>query len=94
MDKFIDSGIADFGLRFAEEKDIPLILRFIKELAEYEELLHEVVATEEVLRESLFRRKAAEVIIAEYEGEPVGFALFFHNPWMNGLSSGCTIKPS
>ena len=55
-------------MRFAEEKDIPLILRFIKELAEYEELLHEVVATEEVLRESLFRRKAAEVIIAEYEG--------------------------
>lgn len=79
MDKFIDTGIANFGLRFAEEKDIPLILRFIKELAEYEELLHEVVATEEVLRESLFRRKAAEVIIAEYEGEPVGFALFFHN---------------
>ena len=44
MDKFIDTGIANFGLRFAEEKDIPLILRFIKELAEYEELLHEVVA--------------------------------------------------
>ena len=54
-------------------------LRFIKELADYEKLLHEVVATEEILRESLFERRAAEVVIAEYQGEPVGFALFFHN---------------
>lgn len=56
-----------------------LVLSFIKELAEYEKMLHEVVATEKLLKESLFDRKAAEVIIGEYEDKPVGFALFFHN---------------
>ncbi|MFA5575687.1 MAG: GNAT family N-acetyltransferase [Tissierellaceae bacterium] len=69
----------DFTIRFADESDLGLILDFIKELADYEKLLHEVVATEEILRESLFVRKAAEVIIGEYKGEAVGFALFFHN---------------
>lgn len=68
-----------FQIRFATEKDVPLILEFIKDLAEYEELLHEVVATEEILRESLFTKQQAEVIIGEENGEPVGFALFFHN---------------
>ncbi|AEF16460.1 MULTISPECIES: GNAT family N-acetyltransferase [Thermoanaerobacterium] len=68
-----------FKIRFAVENDVTLILNFIRELAEYEKLLSEVVATEELLRESLFERKVAEVIIGEYDGEPVGFALFFHN---------------
>lgn len=68
-----------FELRFAEEKDVSLILGFIKELAEYEKMRDDVVATEEDLRESLFERKVAEVIIAEYNNKPVGFALFFHN---------------
>jgi GNAT superfamily N-acetyltransferase len=67
-------------IRPAAEPDVPLILRFIRELAEYERLLHEVVATEERLRETLFgARPAAEVVIAEEAGAPVGFALFFHN---------------
>jgi GNAT superfamily N-acetyltransferase len=68
-------------IRPAAEADVPLILRFIRELAEYERLLHEVVATEAKLRETLFgARPAAEVVIAEDEdGEPLGFALFFHN---------------
>ncbi|HKL42343.1 MAG TPA: GNAT family N-acetyltransferase [Clostridia bacterium] len=69
----------EFKIRFATEKDVPLILEFIKNLAEYEELLHEVVATEEVLEESIFVKNQAEVIIGEEKGEPVGFALFFHN---------------
>lgn len=69
----------DFKIRFAVKEDVPLILKFIKELANYEKLLDEVVATEEILFDSLFKRKAAEVIIGEYKGEPVGFALFFHN---------------
>ena len=68
-----------FTIRFATEKDVKLILEFIKELADYEKLLHEVVATEEILMESLFVRKAAEVVIAEYDEKPIGFALFFHN---------------
>ena len=67
-------------LRFATETDTGLILEFIKGLAEYERLAHEVVADEESLRNTLFRgRKVAEVVIADYHEEPAGFALFFHN---------------
>jgi len=67
-------------LRTATEKDVPLILAFITELAEYERLRHEVVVTEKRLRETLFgERRFAEVVLAELGGEPVGFALFFHN---------------
>ena len=66
-------------IRYATEKDTRLILNFIKELAEYEKMLNEVVATEELLKEWLFEKKSAEVIFA-LEGEvEVGFALFFHN---------------
>lgn len=79
MTQIISTKYENFNIRFAVESDVKLILDFIKELADYEKLLHEVVATEEILRESLFERKAAEVIIAEYKGEPIGFALFFHN---------------
>jgi len=65
--------------RFAEEKDTALILQFIRELAQYEQLSQEVVATEELLQHWIFEEKKAEVIFA-LEGETeVGFALFFHN---------------
>lgn len=67
-------------LRFAEEKDIPTILNFIKALAEYEKLSHEVAATEEKLKKTLFGiNRFAEVVIADYENQPAGFMLFFHN---------------
>ena len=67
-------------IRFANPTDTPLILRFIKELAEYEKLAHEVVATKELLDETLFGEQSnAEVIIAEKDDNPVGFTLFFHN---------------
>ena len=67
-------------IKQATVDDVPLILQFIKELADYEGLLNEVVATEEVLRETLFgERKVAEVVIGYYENQSVGFALFFHN---------------
>lgn len=70
----------DITLRFANENDTSTILNFIKELAEYERLSHEVSATEEQLGRTLFNgKKFAEVIIAEYINEPAGFALFFHN---------------
>lgn len=69
----------EFKIRIAKEEDISLILKLIKELADYEKLLSEVVATEEILRESLFKRNMAEVIIGELNGKPIGFALFFHN---------------
>ena len=64
----------------ATSNDLPLILALIKELAEYERLAHEVVATEEVLSETLFgERPYAEVVLAYYDGEPVGYALYFHS---------------
>jgi len=67
-------------IRRAEEHEVPLVLQFVRELAEYEHLLHEVVATEQGLREHLFGpRPYAKVVFACVEGEPVGFALFFHN---------------
>ena len=69
----------DITYRFARPEDTARILAFIKELAAYERLLDEVVATEDLLREWLFVKKTAEVIFAEHRGEPIGFALFFHN---------------
>ncbi len=65
--------------RFAQENDVSTILYFIKELAAYEKMSDEVVATEELLREWIFEKKKAEVIFAVEEGREVGFALFFHN---------------
>jgi len=65
--------------RYAEESDIPQILDFIKGLAAYENMLDDVVATEELLREWIFEKKKAEVILAFESDEAVGFALFFHN---------------
>ncbi|MDR1129062.1 MAG: GNAT family N-acetyltransferase [Treponema sp.] len=66
-------------LRDVEEQDIPLILEFIRALAEYERLLDQVSATEDGLAKSLFQDRAAEVLICEYREKPAGFALFFHN---------------
>ena len=71
--------IPKFSIRVATEKDIPLVLRFIKALAEYEKLPHEVTATEDILRHNLFERKTAEVLLAFEGDEAVGFAVFFHN---------------
>ena len=65
--------------RFAEENDTALIFQFIKDLAEYENMLDDVVATEELLREWIFQKNMAEVIFAVEDGTEVGFALFFHN---------------
>ena len=67
------------NFRYANEKDARLILEFIRELAKYENMLDEVVATEELLREWIFEKKKAEVIFALEDEKEVGFALFFHN---------------
>lgn len=69
----------ELDIRFAAEDDCATILHFIKELASYENMLDEVVATEELLREWLFEKKKAEVLIASVDGKDIGFALFFHN---------------
>lgn len=63
----------------AQPEDTALILHFIRELAVYEKMEDQVVATEELLTEWLFEKQKAEVVIAEAEGKSVGFALFFHN---------------
>ncbi len=74
------TGIPGFEIRSTTEADAPLILTLIKELAEYERLSDEVVATEESLIESLFgERPSAEVVIGELDGAPIGYALYFHN---------------
>jgi GNAT superfamily N-acetyltransferase len=73
------TNLKDFTIRFAEIEDVPLILEFIKELAEYEHMSEDVVATEEILTETIFHHKKAEVLIGEYQQKPVAFALFFHN---------------
>ena len=72
--------MTELEIRPATERDVPLILSLIRELAEYERLSHEIVATEEILRDSLFgERPAAEVLLGYVGDDPAGFALFFHS---------------
>jgi len=76
----MDATIDRLRITRATERDVPLILRLIKALAEYERMSGDVVATEEGLRETLFGpRPAAEVVVGYAGEEPAGFALFFHN---------------
>ena len=69
----------NFIIRAAERKDVPVILQFIKKLAEYEKMSDAVVADEATLEEWIFDREKAEVIFAVENGREIGFALFFHN---------------
>jgi GNAT superfamily N-acetyltransferase len=66
-------------LRFAEEKDVGIILELIRGIAEHVGMPDRVVATEDGLRKTIFRDKRAEVVIAEYEGVPAGYGLFCYN---------------
>ena len=67
-------------LRFATPEDVATILRFVRELAEFEREADKVVATEALLHEAMFgERPVAEAVMAERDGEPLGMALFFHN---------------
>lgn len=70
---------AEVQFRYAEREDIPLILHFIKALADYEKMSDEVVADEATLAEWIFDRQKAEVLFPLECGKEVGFALFFHN---------------
>jgi GNAT superfamily N-acetyltransferase len=69
----------DLVIRFSVVDDIPTILAFIRELAEFEKLSDDVIADEASLKATLFVRPAAEVLIAEVGRQPVGFALFFES---------------
>jgi GNAT superfamily N-acetyltransferase len=76
----ISTRIDGLELRLATEADVPTILSFIQQLADYEKLSDQVVATEQKLRDTLFADSPyAEVVLANYQGKDVGFALFFHN---------------
>jgi len=75
-----ESSIEGFRIRHAEKSDTALILDFIRKLADYERLSHEVSATEEALEAHLFGdEKVAEVVIGSFNDTPVGFALYFYN---------------
>lgn len=76
---YFSTDVENLKIREAIIEDIPLILSFIKETAEYEKMAHTVTATEQSLRESIFEKNRAEVIIAELDGKPVGYALYFYN---------------
>jgi GNAT superfamily N-acetyltransferase len=78
--KIVETKIKGFEIRHAERKDVPLITALIRDLAEYEKMLDEMVATEELLEKHLFgKKKLVEVVLGYYNDLPVGFALFFHN---------------
>lgn len=80
MEEKTKTAIEGFLIRRAKIADVNLILELIRELAEYEKLLDQVKVTSEQLQLTLFsERPAAEILIAEYQGHAVGFALFFHN---------------
>lgn len=69
----------ELSFRFADINDCGLILNFIRELATYENMLDEVIATEDLLKEWIFEKKKAEVLFALEDNKEIGFALFFHN---------------
>ena len=71
--------VAGCLIREAAAKDVELVLSFIKRLAQYEKMEDEVTATLETLYDSLFVKKAAKAVIAELQGMPVGFAVYFYN---------------
>lgn len=68
-----------FTIRRAQQSDVPVLRNMILELAEYEKLTDQVTATEENLTEWIFQREKAEVLMAEENGVPVGYAIYFHN---------------
>lgn len=80
MSEIYPTSIPGCQLRFAAEDDLPSLMKFVKELAEYVELLDEVEVSEQEMRKNLFGPKPhAEVVLAMYNKKPVGFALFFHS---------------
>lgn len=82
--KLVETNISDFKIRFAEKEDAALIVKYIRDLASYENELDEVTNTPETLEKYMFEQGGAESLIGEYRGAPVGFA-FFHNSFSTFL---------
>ncbi|WP_312093723.1 GNAT family N-acetyltransferase [Aminipila sp.] len=80
----IKTNLPDFTIRFAEKKDAPLIVKYIKDLASYENELEDVFVTSELLEKNMFDENGAECLIGEFQETPVGFA-FFHNSFSTFL---------
>lgn len=74
-----ETGLKGYTIRDANREDTKQIVQFIRDLADYEGFLHEVKATEEIIEQSVFDEGAANVVMAELDGKPIGFALFFYN---------------
>ena len=80
MAERFSTRVPDLTIRYAQRDDVPVLLSMIRELAEFEELLHLMQASEAELAQELFAEpRVAEALLAELGGEAVGFALFFHN---------------
>lgn len=75
----ITTNIPDFEIRFAEKKDASLIVKYIRDLATYENELDDVYVTTEILEKYMFEKSGAEALIGMNKGNPVGFALFHHS---------------
>ncbi|QHI73934.1 GNAT family N-acetyltransferase [Aminipila terrae] len=80
----METSLPDFIIRFAEKPDAPLIVKYIRDLASYENELEDVTVTPETLEKYMFDQKGAECLIGEFNGNPVGFA-FFHNSFSTFL---------
>lgn len=77
--RYLETNIDGLKLRETTKEDAGLILQFIKAIADYEKMSDDVFATEESIRESVFEDKRAEVLIIEFNGEAVGYSLYFFN---------------
>lgn len=76
---YYNTNIENLKIRETEEEDCKLILSLIHEIAKYEKMENEVIATEESLMESIFKNNRAEAVILELDEEPVGYAIYFYN---------------
>lgn len=77
--RYYDTNMKNLKIREAVEDDIPLILSLIKEIAEYENMSNEVIATEESLRKSIFENNRAEVVLVDLDNKTIGYAVYFYN---------------
>ncbi|WP_252225444.1 GNAT family N-acetyltransferase [Clostridium sp. ZBS2] len=76
---YIETKIKGLKFKKTTEEDIPAILEFIKKIAVYEKMLDEVVATEEILRESIFENNRAHALIIEFNNKVIGYIIYFFN---------------
>jgi GNAT superfamily N-acetyltransferase len=77
--RYYDTDMENLKIREAIEDDTQLILSLIKEIAEYENMSNEVIATGETLRESIFENNRAEVVLVDLDNKTIGYAVYFYN---------------